>query len=391
MRLHAVHWCCPFSPSTRKRDSHHSFTPTHTILSHLFLHTYSYILILTHLLVHAYTCLEQLVDGLVDDGSRGSTSKECVGQGVANVAAGLTGGLIAVMMRQRFAPSPSLVSRAPWQVPSLTLRQCRSPLFGISVDLEPDASTVSTTIASAALLGVGLFLFNVKPAGQPFHQPSLLSEPHERCDMTIWFRVKEGGDVLSAVQRGVACLGCSYVDVLVVDVNSAEPLLWQGAWRRAEQAVELGFAKFLACRGVPSEKSLRAVFDWAVIKPVALLVEDGGGKGGSGGVVSGRADTTFDAMVETAQKELRLHVAVISSAALTEEQASGSARRRRAAEAVGVCATETSQPFPSALASFRMSCGESVSWRTSCAPAHPRWPTCTRCHDFSGWGGDTSS
>ena len=124
---------------------------------------------------------------------------------------------------------------------------------------------------------------------------------------------------------------------------------------------------------------------------VALLVEDGGGKGGSGGVVSGRADTTFDAMVETAQKELRLHVAVISSAALTEEEASGSARRRRAAEALGVCATETSQPFSSALASFRMSCGESVSWRTSCAPAHPRWPTCTRCHDFSGWGGDTSS
>ena len=35
----------------------------------------------------------QLVDGLVDDGTRGSTSAECRGQGVANVAAGLTGGI----------------------------------------------------------------------------------------------------------------------------------------------------------------------------------------------------------------------------------------------------------------------------------------------------------
>ena len=35
----------------------------------------------------------QLVDGLVDDGTRGSTSAECRGQGVANLLAGLSGGI----------------------------------------------------------------------------------------------------------------------------------------------------------------------------------------------------------------------------------------------------------------------------------------------------------
>ena len=35
----------------------------------------------------------QLLDGLVDDGRRGSTRKECVGQGLGNVAAGLTSGM----------------------------------------------------------------------------------------------------------------------------------------------------------------------------------------------------------------------------------------------------------------------------------------------------------
>jgi len=35
----------------------------------------------------------QLVDGLVDDGKRGDTSKECVGQGLGNIFSGLTGGM----------------------------------------------------------------------------------------------------------------------------------------------------------------------------------------------------------------------------------------------------------------------------------------------------------
>ena len=35
----------------------------------------------------------QLVDGLVDDGTRGSTRMECIGQGLANFASGLTGGM----------------------------------------------------------------------------------------------------------------------------------------------------------------------------------------------------------------------------------------------------------------------------------------------------------
>ena len=35
----------------------------------------------------------QLVDGLVDDGTQGSTSAECRGQGVANVLSGLSGGM----------------------------------------------------------------------------------------------------------------------------------------------------------------------------------------------------------------------------------------------------------------------------------------------------------
>jgi SulP family sulfate permease len=35
----------------------------------------------------------QLVDGLVDDGTRGSTRKECVGLGLGNIASGLTGGM----------------------------------------------------------------------------------------------------------------------------------------------------------------------------------------------------------------------------------------------------------------------------------------------------------
>lgn len=34
----------------------------------------------------------QLVDGLLDDGKKGSTKMECIGQGVGNVASGLTGG-----------------------------------------------------------------------------------------------------------------------------------------------------------------------------------------------------------------------------------------------------------------------------------------------------------
>jgi len=35
----------------------------------------------------------QLVDGLVDDGKRGSTRQECIGQGLGNFASGLTGGM----------------------------------------------------------------------------------------------------------------------------------------------------------------------------------------------------------------------------------------------------------------------------------------------------------
>eukprot|EP00929_Paragymnodinium_shiwhaense_P114699 TRINITY_DN83172_c0_g1_i1.p1 TRINITY_DN83172_c0_g1~~TRINITY_DN83172_c0_g1_i1.p1 ORF type:complete len:637 (+),score=106.92 TRINITY_DN83172_c0_g1_i1:33-1943(+) len=35
----------------------------------------------------------QLVDGLIDDGVRGDTSKECVGQGLGNIFCGLTGGM----------------------------------------------------------------------------------------------------------------------------------------------------------------------------------------------------------------------------------------------------------------------------------------------------------
>jgi len=35
----------------------------------------------------------QLVDGMVDDGARASTSAECTGQGIGNLAAGLTGGM----------------------------------------------------------------------------------------------------------------------------------------------------------------------------------------------------------------------------------------------------------------------------------------------------------
>merc|ERR1719389_1519377 len=35
----------------------------------------------------------QLVDGMMDDGTRGSTSKECIGLGIGNMASGLTGGM----------------------------------------------------------------------------------------------------------------------------------------------------------------------------------------------------------------------------------------------------------------------------------------------------------
>ena len=35
----------------------------------------------------------QLVDGIADDGNRGSTRQECIGQGLGNVASGLTGGM----------------------------------------------------------------------------------------------------------------------------------------------------------------------------------------------------------------------------------------------------------------------------------------------------------
>jgi SulP family sulfate permease len=46
----------------------------------------------------AVGCIEslltlQIVDGMVDDGKRGSTKAECVGQGVGNVMSGLTGGI----------------------------------------------------------------------------------------------------------------------------------------------------------------------------------------------------------------------------------------------------------------------------------------------------------
>ena len=46
----------------------------------------------------AVGCIEslltmQLVDGMVDDGKRGSTKQECVGQGCGNLASGLTGGI----------------------------------------------------------------------------------------------------------------------------------------------------------------------------------------------------------------------------------------------------------------------------------------------------------
>jgi len=35
----------------------------------------------------------QLVDGIMEDGKRGDTSKECIGQGLGNIASGLTGGM----------------------------------------------------------------------------------------------------------------------------------------------------------------------------------------------------------------------------------------------------------------------------------------------------------
>jgi len=35
----------------------------------------------------------QLLDGIADDGKRGSTSRECIGQGLGNMASGLTGGI----------------------------------------------------------------------------------------------------------------------------------------------------------------------------------------------------------------------------------------------------------------------------------------------------------
>lgn len=46
----------------------------------------------------AVGCIEslltmQIVDGMVDDGKRGSTKQECVGQGVGNLMSGLTGGI----------------------------------------------------------------------------------------------------------------------------------------------------------------------------------------------------------------------------------------------------------------------------------------------------------
>eukprot|EP00568_Trieres_chinensis_P004705 CAMPEP_0183314882 /NCGR_PEP_ID=MMETSP0160_2-20130417/49972_1 /TAXON_ID=2839 ORGANISM="Odontella Sinensis, Strain Grunow 1884" /NCGR_SAMPLE_ID=MMETSP0160_2 /ASSEMBLY_ACC=CAM_ASM_000250 /LENGTH=35 /DNA_ID= /DNA_START= /DNA_END= /DNA_ORIENTATION= len=34
----------------------------------------------------------QLLDGMDDTGKRGSTTKECIGQGLGNLASGLTGG-----------------------------------------------------------------------------------------------------------------------------------------------------------------------------------------------------------------------------------------------------------------------------------------------------------
>ena len=35
----------------------------------------------------------QLIDGIVDDGTRGSTRQECVGQGLGNLMSGLAGGM----------------------------------------------------------------------------------------------------------------------------------------------------------------------------------------------------------------------------------------------------------------------------------------------------------
>lgn len=35
----------------------------------------------------------QLLDGIIDDGKRGSTKKEVIGQGIGNFAAGMTGGI----------------------------------------------------------------------------------------------------------------------------------------------------------------------------------------------------------------------------------------------------------------------------------------------------------
>jgi SulP family sulfate permease len=46
----------------------------------------------------AVGCIEslltmQLLDGIADDGKRGSTKKECIGQGLGNIASGITGGI----------------------------------------------------------------------------------------------------------------------------------------------------------------------------------------------------------------------------------------------------------------------------------------------------------
>lgn len=35
----------------------------------------------------------QLLDGIIDDGKRGSTKREVIGQGIGNLASGLTGGI----------------------------------------------------------------------------------------------------------------------------------------------------------------------------------------------------------------------------------------------------------------------------------------------------------
>lgn len=92
----------------------------------------------------------QIVDGMVDDGKRGSTKQECIGQGVGNMMSGLTGGIGGcALLGQSIINAQSGGGGARWSGMSMALFLAAGIIYG---------APLLGKVPVAALVGVMLLV-----------------------------------------------------------------------------------------------------------------------------------------------------------------------------------------------------------------------------------------